>query len=332
MTSKHWRWLLAAALALALAHPASARVLKINESLGPGSVEEAALQHFKKLVEERSNGALEIRIFLQDQLGNPQTSLENLRTGSLELYSGAMEYYHAIALEEMTPLSLPFLLEDHDHMRRYLQSQAFERAKDKLLERGIRFLSTEFNGDRGPYRVFVSSRPVRSLEDMQGMRMRMFPNAIAIRAWETLGAVPVQIAWTETYLAIRQGTVSAVTGPLSAIRSMKFTEVAPYVLRTDEWPQTWPITISERVWQSLSEGERRILVDAANEATKVYAELTAARAAEDIEAMKQENGAEFIEIDLTPFRERIQPLHKALVDEGVMSREVYETVQKLASD
>jgi TRAP-type C4-dicarboxylate transport system substrate-binding protein len=230
----------------------------------------------------------------------------------------------------MAPLSLPFLLQDHDHMRRYLESDAFQSAKDKLLERGIRFLSTEFNGDRGPYRVFLSSSPVRSLDDLQGMKMRMFPNEIAIQAWETLGAVPVQIPWPETYLAIRQGTVSAVTAPLSAIRSMKFTEVAPFVLRTNEWPQTWPITISERIWQDLPAEQQQILVDAANAATAYYAELTSARAADDIAAMQQENGAEFIAIDLAPFQERMRPLHKQLVDDGVISQEVYDAVLELA--
>lgn len=330
MKLKFWPGLLSVALALMLAMPAAARVLKINESLGPGSVEEAALQRFKEIVEERTGGDLEIRIFLQDQLGNPQTSLESLRTGSLDLYSGAMEYYAGMAEAEMAPLSLPFLLQDHDHMRRYLDSAAFQPAKDKLLERGIRFLSTEFNGDRGPYRVFLSSSPVRSLDDLQGMKMRMFPNEIAIGAWEALGAVPVQIPWTETYLAIRQGTVSAVTAPLSAIRSMKFTEVAPFVLRTNEWPQTWPITISERVWQDLPAEQQQILVDAANEATAYYAELTYARAADDIAAMEQDNGAEFVEIDMAPFQERMQPFHKKLVADGVISQEVYDAVVGLA--
>jgi TRAP-type C4-dicarboxylate transport system substrate-binding protein len=330
MKLKFWPGLLSVALVLALAMPAAARVLKINESLGPGSVEEAALQRFKEIVEERTGGDLEIRIFLQDQLGNPQTSLESLRTGSLDLYSGAMEYYAGMAEAEMAPLSLPFLLQDHDHMRRYLESDGFQPAKDKLLERGIRFLSTEFNGDRGPYRVFLSSSPVRSLDDLEGMKMRMFPNEIAIGAWETLGAVPVQIPWTETYLAIRQGTVSAVTAPLSAIRSMKLTEVAPFVLRTNEWPQTWPITISERVWQDLPAEQQQILADAANEVTAYYAELTYARAADDIAAMEQDNGAEFVEIDMAPFQERMQPFHQKLVGDGVISPEVYDAVVGLA--
>ena len=63
---------------------ATARTLRLNESLGPGSPEAAALEAFKKIVEEKTNGDLEIRVYLQDQLGNPQTSLENLMTAWLQ--------------------------------------------------------------------------------------------------------------------------------------------------------------------------------------------------------------------------------------------------------
>jgi TRAP-type C4-dicarboxylate transport system substrate-binding protein len=321
---------LAVLLAVSLVGTASARVLKINESLGPGSNEEAALKRFAEIVEERTDGELEIRIFLLDQLGNPQTSLENLRTGALELYSGAMEYYAGLAPEEWVPLSLPFLLRDQEHLKAYLNSETFETAKQKLLDRGIRFLSTDFNGDRGPYRVFISKTPVDSLEDIQDMRMRMFPNEIASGAWDALGAVPIQIAHNETYLALRQGTVAAATYPLSILRSMKFTEVAPHVLRTNEWPQTWPITISERVWQELSEEHQQVLVDAANEATRHYAELTMQNAASDIEFMEQEHDAVFTEIDLTAFREKIAPFHQELIAQGKLRKDVYESVLDLA--
>src|SRR5512147_2082715 len=66
---------------------AQQKTLKINESLGPGSVEEAALQQFKTIVEEGSKGELQIAIHLQDALGKPDTALESLMAGSLDLYS-----------------------------------------------------------------------------------------------------------------------------------------------------------------------------------------------------------------------------------------------------
>lgn len=330
--------LLTAAVALAgvltgiLASDARAqRTLRVNESLGPGSIEDVALNEFKRLVEAGSNGQLQIRIFLNDSLGNPQTSLESLMTGSLELYSGAMEYYQPIVPAEIGVMSVPYLLRNHAHMRRYLTSPAFESARQKLLERGIRFVSTEFNADRGPYRVFISVRPVNALADLEGMRIRMFPNEIAINAWRHLGTVPTVLPHTETYLALRQGVVQGAPYPIAAIQGARFTEVARYVLRTDEFPQTWPITISERIWRQLQPAQQQLLVSAANQAGRLYAQQTNERVAREIEAMRRENNAVFTEIDLAPFRQRMQSFHEQLVTNGTISRELYQAIVALGA-
>lgn len=320
-----------AMFSLAAVDASAQRTLKINESLGPGSAEEVALQHFKKAVEEKSKGGLQIAIHLQDQLGNPQTSLENLQTGTLELYSGALEYYAAVAPQEINIISLPYFVKDQEHLRRYLKGPAFAEAQKKLLERGIRFLSTEFNGERGPYRVFVSSKPILKLEDLNGVKIRMFPNEVAIRSWKQLGTVPSQIAWTETYLAIRQGVVQGVTAPLSAVRTMKFTEVAPYLLETREYPQTWPITVSDRVWRSLSAEHQKALVDAANEAGRVYAQVTLDRAQSDIDAMVRDNNAVYVRLNVENFRKRMEPLYQELIKENIISKALFEAVQAAAN-
>lgn len=309
--------------------PSEARTLRINESLGPGSIEEAALLLFKEIVEERTGGDIEISIHLQDELGNPQTSLENLQTGTLDLYSGALSYYAAMAPDELGVTALLYLFKDNDHLSRYLQSPVFEAAHARLQEMGVRFISTEFNGDRGPFRVFVSTVPIFTPDDLEGVKMRLWPSDIAIRGWSYLGAEPSVIAWTETYLAIRQGVVSAVTSGVTSIRAMNFTEVAPYVTELRQFPQTWPIAISEQVWQSLSEQEQQILVDAANEATAFYGETVASSAADDIAFMIKEHGAAYIQVNTDPFAERMQPFYQELIEEGVLKQEVYDQVTAL---
>jgi TRAP-type C4-dicarboxylate transport system substrate-binding protein len=324
------RGLVAAVLALALAAPASAqKVLKINESLGPGSPEELALQHFKKLVDTGSKGELEVQIHLLDALGKPDVALESLTTGSLELYSGALEYYASIVGPEINVISLPHFIGTHDNLRAYLRSDAFKPAIDKLLAQGIRVLSTEWNADRGPYRVLVSSKPVRSVPDLEGLKVRMFPNEVYQRAWAALGTVPIQLAWTETYLGIRQGTVNAVTAPLSLVRSMKFTEVGPYIIEIKEYPQTWPIMISEIVWNGLTADQQKLLVDSANDAGKVYAATTLERAQKDVEAMKKENNAEVIEIDRAAMRAKLQPYFAELVEDGTVPQALFDKVNSL---
>lgn len=328
------RWLarlaLACAAALALAAPALAQMtLKINESLGPGSVEEVALKHFKKLVEDGSRGQLQIAIHLQDALGKPDAALEGLLTGTLDLYSGALEYYAQIVPEELNAVSIPYLLPDHAALRKYLQSPVFRNAEKKLLERGIRVLSTEYNAERGPYRVLVSSRPVRSVEDLKDLKIRMFPNDVYIRSWKHLGATPVQLAWTETYLGIRQGVVNAVTAPIALVNPMKFAEVAPYITEIREYPQTWPITISEKTWRKLSAAQQQLLVSAANEAGKVYTQTTQERIQSDINAMVTNNKAQVIKVDTASFRRRMEPFYEDLVKDKLLTPQILSAIKAL---
>lgn len=322
---------LAACVGLVMAAiPVDARVLRLNESLPQNSTEGEALREFKQIVEERTGGELEIALHFQDELGDPQTSMENLGTGTLELYSGALSYYAALIPEELGVTTLLYLFQDNDHLSRYLASPVFQEGHQRLIDDfGIRFLSTEFEGDRGPYRIWVSTEPVMSLEDLQGMKMRLWPNDIAIRAWEHLGAAPSVIPWTETYLAIRQGVVSAVTSGVNAIHDQKFTEVAPYITEFRQFPQTWPIAISEMVYQSLPAEQQEILVEAANEATRYYGELSRAEGKENIENMIRENDAVYIRINLEPFVEKMKPFYQEMIDEGVLEQEVYDQVMAL---
>jgi TRAP-type transport system periplasmic protein len=305
------------------------RTLKINESVGPGAPEDVALKAFQKAVEDGSQGSLKIAIHLNDALGNAQTSLENLSTGTLELYSGALEFYQPIVPQEIGVLAVPYILRDFSHLRRYLTSPIFDGAKQRMLERGIRFLSTEFNAERGPYRVLISSKQVKSLEDLKGLRIRMYPNENAINAWRHLGTVPTVLPYTETYLAIRQGVVQGAPFPLSLLHTSKLTEVAKYVLRIDEFPQTWPITVSERVWKSLKPDQQQLLVRAANDAGKVYSNEVNSRAQRDIDLMKKETGAVFTEVDLDPFRKHMQPYHQQLIKAGTVRKELYDQIVAL---
>jgi TRAP-type C4-dicarboxylate transport system substrate-binding protein len=325
------RHALAAAVALVLAGPAFAeKMLKVNESLGPGSPEELALNAFKKMVEDGSKGEIKIAIHLQDALGKPTQSLEMLQLGALDIYSGALEYYSPIVGSEINAISLPYFLKDQEHLRAYLKSAAFKPAEEKLLAKGIRILSTEWNADRGPYRVLLSSKPVLNVDDLSGLKVRMFPNDVYVRSWKQLGTVPIQVAWGETYLGIRQGVVNAVTAPLSLVRSMKFMEVAPYLIEIKEYPQTWPMTISDRAWKRLSPAEQELLVKSANEAGKIYAQTTMDRAQSDVDAMIRDNNAVVIRLNTAPFRAKLQPLYGELIKEGVVSQALFDQVNALA--
>jgi TRAP-type C4-dicarboxylate transport system substrate-binding protein len=318
------------ALAVSATFDVSARTLKNNESLPTASVEGDALRVFKTAIESNTNGELEIRLHFNDELGDPKTSLENLGTGTLELYSGALSYYSALIPEELGVSSLLYLFKDSDHLRRYLTSPVFAKGHERMIEEfGIRFISTEFSGDRGPYRVWVSKKPTLTIDDFVGVKMRLWPNDMAIRAWKHIGAVPTVMPWNEVYLALRQGRVDAVTSGVNGLHDSKLTEVASHVTELRQFPQVWPIAISEKIWQSLTAEQQKIVVDAANEATSHYAKVTYDMASDNISRMIQQNGATWSRINTDPFAEKMKPFYQSLIEDGVVSQEVYDEVSRL---
>ena len=147
--------LVAVFLAAWLLIPAAqvAQPLRLNESLGPGSSEEAALNVFKKHVEDGSGSDLKIALYFQDQLGNPPTPAEYLMTGPLDLYSGAPEYYEPLAREKLGVTSLAYFLPDFATLQRYIASPVPAAARQRILDRGIRFL--QLSAERGPHRVIA---------------------------------------------------------------------------------------------------------------------------------------------------------------------------------
>ena len=321
--------LMAAFLAGGVATVSDARVLKINESSPPDSPEDVGLKAFKQYVEEKTNGEIEIRIFLNDSLGNAQTSLENLMTGTLDLYSGALSYYTKLAPEELSVLTFLYFFKDREHFRNYLKSPVFQTARDKMLELGIRFISTDFSGDRGPYRVFISRKPIFQPEDLEGVKLRVWPNDVVRQFWAHMGTSPVVLDWGDVYLSLKQGMVDAVTAPLTNVRPNRLTEVAPYVTELKQFHQTWPISVSEKVWQTLTAEQQQILVDGANVGTRVLAQVVHDRAESDIQEMMKESNATFIRVNTGLFEEKALPFFDQLIEDGVISRELFESVQAL---
>ncbi|NVO13643.1 MAG: TRAP transporter substrate-binding protein [Rhodoplanes sp.] len=322
--------LLAAVLAFGAGPALADTTLRLSEPMEPGSPEAMALAAFKANVETQSGGRLRIEVHLRDALAAARSPLEGLRTGTIDLYTGPLDTYRPIAPQEIGVLALPYLFASAEHLRRYLDSPTFERAERRLIESGIRFVSTDFNGVRGPDRVIVAIRPIRTPADLDGLRIRVNNDDLATRSWRSVGAVPVALGWNETYLALRRGVAEAAAVPLGRVRASHFAHVAPFVTATGDSPRVWPMAISERVWKGLSALDRAVLVEAANQAGRVYTGLAAEDAARDLGDAVMADNAVLAAIDPAPLRARMAPVWEELIVRGLLSRDVYDTVTALA--
>jgi tripartite ATP-independent transporter DctP family solute receptor len=303
-------------------------VLKYGYTVNQASNEGQAHELFAELVKKKSEGRLIVETYPYDILGAGTTQIDNVVLGAQDIYAEGLNYFDMFE-KDLRVFTIPFLFRDSEHCKKFWASKIGARMEASLLSRGLRIINNAHNFTRGPYRVLVSTRPVRTLKDIQGLKVRSFESNIYIRAWKQLGAVPTTITWGEVYLALRQGIVEAVAAPLSLVYGTRFTETARYVTEIHEFPQEVTMVMNEHKYQSLPDDLKKVLHDAAYEAGEWVTSGLSSATMKDVEKMKKE-GVEFIKPDdLAAWAEKMVPFYKQMETEGIISSGITEAIMAI---
>ena len=183
---------------------------------------------------------------------------------------------------------------------------------DKLGPFGVQGLAFLENGWR---QVTNNRHPVRSVEDIKGLKIRTTPNPYHIQAFQLLGANPVPLAYAELYSALETGAVDAQEHPLPILWAGKFYEVQKYLTLTSHAYSPLFLVMNKPKFDSLPANYQAILIESAHDAAKYQRDLNAKQVAEIIAGVK-EAGVEVIEqIDTAPFRQIVdEPLRQAFAE------------------
>jgi len=290
-----------------------------------------ACQKFVELVSERSNGRVKINLYPAWQLGSAPEQLENVMMGSQDMLEAPIVFWGEYQ-KDWRILSLAFLWESREHLKTFLQSPIEKEIEKKFLEKqGVKLISTNWFR---PFNIIATTRPVRSLEDLKGLKMRVPEIEMYKKNWEAMGCKTTPVTWGEVYLALQQGVVEGVDLPIDFLRGVKFYEVAPYITMTRHLYTNAAIHINKSRWESLPADVQEILIEAANEAGDFYTNLAEGIWRKDVAGIKEEKKqVEFIELpesELLAFRERAEQLAEELESEGYWSKGLYEKIQELA--
>lgn len=301
-----------AMLALGCAVSAQAATnLKMGMQAAVGSVEYNSAKMMADTVEELSNGELTIALYPSAQLGDDRAMLQQLTLGDLDLtYAefGRMGLW----IPRAEAVSLPYVTRDFDHLRSIYDSDFGEGVRDEMLNKfGWRALDTWYNGTRET----TSNRPLESIEDFKGLKLRV-PNAKPNLNYAKLsGASPTPMAFSEVYLALQTNAVDGQENPLPTIKTMKFYEVQDNLAMTNHIINDQMVIISEPTWQKLSDEEKQIIEKAVAKAGQQHT-ATVKKQEQDLVSFFEKEGVNVTYPDLTPFRQAMQPLY-AEFDEKV---------------
>ncbi|KAB8134517.1 TRAP transporter substrate-binding protein [Gracilibacillus oryzae] len=279
--------------------------LRLAHSLNKDHPVHLALVRFKEIVEERSNGQINIEIFSNGVLGDEREVLEQLQAGGVDITKVSAASLGNFA-SQYAVFSLPYVFTDEDHFFRSMESDAVQELFNSTADEGFLGLTWYDSGARSFY---TKETPIMHPDDLQGLRIRVMSSQTQIEMMRELGGAPTPMAYGEIYTALQSGVIDGAESNPTALTNGKHGEVAPH-FSFDEHTRIPDIAIiSSKVWQDLSEEQRQIVKDAAKESTEYQKEIWASAVDEAMEEAKA-MGVEFYHPDLEPFREAVQPLHE----------------------
>ncbi len=296
-TSLIRRTVLATAL-LAATGLASAQAVKLTLGHGaaPGNPRHEAAVKMAEVAKAKSGGRIEIQVAPSAQLGDDAAMVTALRTGALDMSAnsqGAM----ANAVPEYAAFGMPFLFSSLEQVWKMLDGPIGKELADKTAEKGMVVLGYWDNGIR---HMSNSKRALSKPEDLKGLKMRTPPDAVTVDIMQALGAEAQQIRFAELYVALQQGVVDGQENPLMNIHASKLYEVNKFISLTGHKYEMTPLLISKRTWDRLSDADKKILQEAAAEATQLQRKLSKESDDKLLVDLKAK-GVQINTVDKTPF-------------------------------
>lgn len=291
----------------------------ISEPIGQG------LERWAELVEEKSGGTMEIVLYPDSQLGSKSELIDSMLLGEnvSTLADGA--FYADYGVPDFGIVFAPFLFDNWDQCWTLIESDWYKEQESKLEDKGLKLLAS--NWAYGA-RHTLTVKPVNTVDDLSGMKIRVPNNEIQSLGFDVLGAASTGMDLGDVYTALQSKTIDGAENPLATLYGRKLHEVAPnlildgHVLNFTTW------VCSADWFNSLTEEQQSILMETGKEAGVYNNEVQAASEQEYLQKMKDEGVTvvEPTEEVLQGFRDKAQTFYD-MGDRFGWSDGLYDTVR-----
>ena len=295
---------LAAFALLPIAAQAQPIKLTLGHGAAPDNPRNLAAVKFAETVKAKTNGRIEVQVAHSAQLGDDAAMVTALRSGTLDMSANSQGAVSTV-VPEFAALGLPFLFSDVQKAWQLMDGPIGKELADKSTAKGMVLLGLWDNGIR---QMSNSKRAIKSPADLKGLKMRTPPDAVTIDIMQAMGADAQQIKFSELYVALQQGVVDGQENPLTNIASAKLYEVQKYVSLTGHKYESTPFLMSKRTWDKLSEADRKIVNEAAAEATQLQRRLNK-EADDKLTAELKGKGVQVDSVDRKAFVEASRPVY-----------------------
>lgn len=250
-----------------VAGPAAAqiqeRTLKVGIGLNEDHPQGQSIKRFGELLETKSNGKIKVKLFAAGSLGSDATMISALRGGTQEMTVPDSSTLVKL-VKEFGVLNFPMAFNNEQEADALVDGPFGQMLLAKLPDKGLIGLAFWEYGFR---QITNSRRPIEGPADIAGLKLRVIQNPLFIDTFSALGANALPLPFPEAYTALEQKTVDGQENPTATILSGKFYEVQKHLALTQHIYSVWVLLLSKKTWDSMSAEERRIVQEAAKEAT-----------------------------------------------------------------
>lgn len=263
---------------------------------------------FAELVKEKTNGRIEIMVVEDGESGDEKSVIEQLQFGGIDFARVSLS-----PLSELVPklnvLQMPYLYTGAEHMWKVLDGDIGDEFMASFDGSNMVALSWY---DAGARNFYNSKRPVTSLEDIKGLKIRVQESELMISMIEALGAKPVPMAYSEVYSSLQTGAIDGAENNLPSYESTKHYEAAKYYT-IDEHSRVPELQLAAKaVWDKLSSKDQAVIKQCAKESALYERELWAEREKLSEERVKAV-GSEIIKLsaeEKAEFQKAVSPVYE----------------------
>ncbi|SUA99442.1 TRAP-type mannitol/chloroaromatic compound transport system, periplasmic component [Pannonibacter phragmitetus] len=265
-----------------------------------------AVKAMGKLLEERTGGKLCIEVFHSAQLGQEKDTIEQTKFGVIDMNRVSMGPFNNL-VEETKVVSLPYIFRSVDHMHKVMDGPIGEEILTAFEPHGYVGLAFYDGGSRSFYNA---KKPIETIDDLKGMKVRVMQSDIFVDMMSALGANATPMPYGEVYSSIQTGVIDGAENNWPSYESSGHFEVAGYYTLDEHLIVPEVLVMSKASWDKLSAEDQATVRQAAKDSVPMMREMWQAREKASEEKVRAAGATVVTDIDKQPFIDAMKPVYE----------------------
>jgi tripartite ATP-independent transporter DctP family solute receptor len=311
-------YIAAAALAAFAAPLAAQTEIKFGHVGEPGSLFAASAEEFAKRANDKLGGKAKVVVYGSSQLGGDKELLQKIKLGTVDIALPSTVMSSEADLFGV--FEMPYLVKDREHMKKIEKEVFWKTLAPAAEKKGLKVIAVWENGYR---HITNSKRPINTPKDLQGIKLRVPEGKWRVKMFQTYGANPSPMKFSEVFTALQTGVMDGQENPFTQIYSAKFQEVQKFLSLTGHVYTPAYVTVGTKKWASLPAEVRKTLEAVAKD-TQAFVYQAAAKAENDLLEKLKSGGMQVNTPDKNAFIAASKPVYEEFAKEVKGAKQVID--------